>query len=582
MTFRRQLIIKSFLPDAMSALLIFMYTAITLQLSVEAILKTGLVIFIIFLLFQFSVAIVTDMAVYKGISERMHFFLTKETTIEERTELLEEIHHLPFITAIMTFLYFFAGEIIVLSFFILKFKFSISMIIIISMQFACAAFMAALFGDNYCRKICNEYAVKIVSAGVDKDYVKEKKYFGNPILIELLLFVILPLLFTTIISCAILIFGYFPLSKPALWQPAKIQIDRMFWTSILNIIIECTLIIFFYLRIYKVNSKMTKTLDSILNAEIDKFQLLESDLSNEHSYSNYLLNQLIEHFKNILTKTTKIGNELNNLGNLLATVSNESETTTVEQSKGTKEILTTMVKLSELSKEIESQIEEVSDFAGSTFDKVSEGIKLLNKNIEKINQISFSNKENVTAIKELNSKISKIWEVTNMINVIADQTKIVAFNAELEANNIKDEKRNFKNLSSEIRKLANSTIDSTTIIKNKISEFQNYSNSIINDSQKSIKEINQGANLTDSIEERFSTIKNSSKENALSASEIKNLINQENLAFNQIVKTLEQINFSILDFSVSTKNIIDTTYQLQENAEVLKKLTENKENDYEI
>ncbi|MCR5218505.1 methyl-accepting chemotaxis protein [Treponema sp.] len=581
MSFRKHIIIKSFLPDGLSAFFIFMYTSITLQISVDFVFKTAILLAAIFCIFQFTVALLSDMIVYKGISERMKYFETKETTIEERTELLEELHHLPFITAIMTFIYFIIGEIIVAGFFIVKFNFNVNIIIVVFMQFTCASFLASLFGDSYCRKICNEYAVKIVAAGVDKNYVEEKNYFGNAILTEIILFVILPLIFTTIIACAILIAGYSPIHQSVYWEPEKLQINRMFWTCILNIIVECAFIVFFYVKIYKVNYKMSLTLKAMLDTDIDKFEFLECDLSNEQSYSNYMINQLIEHFKNLLTTTTEIGNNINNFGNTLTKISNETETTSVEQSTGTKEIVATMVDVSQLSHDIEDQIQEVSDFAQETFDKVTAGSDLLNQNLEMINQIAASNEETIFGIKDLNSKINRIWEITNMINSIADQTKIIAFNAELEATSVKNENRNFKNVSSEIRRLANSTMDSTKEIKDKINEIQASSNELIKDSQSSTKLIRQGTNLASFLEERFSNIKKSAQQNALSSSEIKYLINQQNTSFDQIVKTLQQINFSIQDFSVSTKNIIDTTTELQTNAEILKNLTSSKDEDYE-
>ena len=577
MSFRKRIIVKSFLPDALSSIFIFMYTSITLQISKQYVFKTGIMLFALFCILQFTVALFTDILVYKGISERIHFFETKETTTEERTELLEELHHLPFITAVMTFTYFIIGAIIVAIFFTIKFQFNTNILILILMQFSFASFMASLFGDSYCRKICNEYASRIVAAGVDKDYVEEKNFFGNSLLTEIILFVILPLIFTTIISCAILIAGYTPIHESAFWESKDIQINRMLWTCILNIIVECALIVFFYFKIYKVNVKMNQTLKTILNTDIDRIKLLECDLSNEQSYSNYVINQLITHFKNILTTTTDIGDNINNIGNSLTKISNETETTSVEQSTGTKEIVATMVDLTQLSHDIEDQIQEVSYFAQETFDKVTEGSVLLNQNLDKIGQIAASNEETIFGIKDLNSKINRIWEITNMINSIADQTKIIAFNAELEATNVKNESRNFKNVSSEIRRLANSTMDSTKEIKDKINEIQASSNELIKASQSSTKLIKQGTNLATFLGETFSNIKKSAQQNALSSSEIKHLINQQNTSFDQIVKTLQQINLSIQDFSVSTKNIIDTTFGLQMNAEILKSLTSGKE-----
>ena len=74
--------------------------------------------------------------------------------------------------------------------------------------------------------------------------------------------------------------------------------------------------------------------------------------------------------------------------------------------------------------------------------------------------------ETISGIKMLGEKIESIWDIVNIINGIADQTKIIAFNAELEASAAGEAGKNFQIVATEIRRLADSTVSSTNEINN--------------------------------------------------------------------------------------------------------------------
>ena len=62
---------------------------------------------------------------------------------------------------------------------------------------------------------------------------------------------------------------------------------------------------------------------------------------------------------------------------------------------------------------------------------VTDGLEVVRDSLKRMDEIKNANAETLAGIKELGDKIVSIWEIVNMINGIADQTKIIAFNAEL-------------------------------------------------------------------------------------------------------------------------------------------------------
>jgi len=412
--------------------------------------------------------------------------------------------------------------------------------------------------------ICKTYSIKIVSDGVDENYIKQKKWLGTSIKYQLISQIIIPIVFSTIISVSIVILNN--IENNCL---STLQIRRVGFILLQNILLESVLIFSFYNRINKMNKGITTILESMLKNEESSINYLHTDISDELAYTNYLSNLMFKLLKNILNSASEIGFSIVEGSNRLMEVSNDTESTAIEQSSGIKEIVATMQDSNVLSQNIESTINEVATMISDTAEQVNGGSDVLRDNLDTLNLILQSNIDTIDGIKNFNDKISSIWEVVNIINSIADQTKIIAFNAELETTNVHTNTKSFKNVANEIRRLANNTMDSTKEIKELITEIQTASDILLQSAFNSNTQIKQGRNVATSLDDIFSKIKETSKENSDSAFEIKLLISQETKAFEQILDTLKNISTEIENFSISTGTIIDTAGALQETVDLL-------------
>ena len=164
MTFEKKLIVRSFIPDIVAALLTFGYSITSAQISITEHSSVFIVLFTLIIVTQFVFAPVTDHIAYADISKRVSKFEHEETTETERTELLESIHHVPFTTAAMTYLYFLLGSAVIFCIYYFKFNVSLNICILLVMNLTFGSFVAAMFADSYsrknmqylCRKNCSE------------------------------------------------------------------------------------------------------------------------------------------------------------------------------------------------------------------------------------------------------------------------------------------------------------------------------------------------------------------------------------------------------------------------------------------
>ncbi len=239
----------------------------------------------------------------------------------------------------------------------------------------------------------------------------------------------------------------------------------------------------------------------------------------------------------------------------LVVAAKENAATSQDQSAAVKEIVATMEDNNALSENIATKIKDVSSVAGKTSGDVSIGVQHLESNVKQLREIADANQHTIDGIKNLSEKIDNIWDIVTLINSVADQAKIIAFNAELEASSAGEAGKNFHIVATEIRRLADGIIDGTKEIKERINEIQQSSDSLILASESGTEKINEGVESANSLSERFASIKNASEITAGSANDITTIIQQQAAASEQILITLRQIAAGVENFTAATGGI---------------------------
>ncbi len=573
MTFQKKIIIRTMIMDFLSAIVIFTYSALSTRISHKVWMPSLKYIVPAYLVIQLCIQPLAAHLVFYRISNRLEDFKSKLLNEQERTKLLEQLMLYPFITGFLTGIYFIIVFIMV--FFVFRFvnHMNRELLSILILEWTCGSYFAGLFAYSYTMKICNSYAQEIINAGMNKKYIAHKKIFGQSLWNQSIFYIIIPFILTIIISTTIALSSSLPLSN-SLLRPGKTAIlQRMLITSIANIIILIFLIMLFFTKMIHNTKLMLQTLEKIQNSNIFKTNYFKTDLNDEIAYNQYLSNETLKRMLSILESSESIGNEISNFANALITISNETEATAVEQSTATKEILSTMEEMNAPAKKIEDSISNIADLSEKTAQEVLSGYTALQENLKKMEELTTLNSKLIIGIRELSSKVTSIGDIINIINAVADQTKLIAFNAELEANKVQGDEQNFRNVATEIRRLANKIMDSTHEIKNYIIQIQNARDILIQDSQNNTYQIQQGMELSKTLNQHFGNISRSANTNANASTEIKDLIGQENVSFKQVIITLQQINSGIQNFSASTRTLTDTSSILRSNSDKLKTLS---------
>ena len=100
---------------------------------------------------------------------------------------------------------------------------------------------------------------------------------------------------------------------------------------------------------------------------------------------------------------------------------------------GIERIENTINESSRIATDIAKKTDSVAAMAFRMEGDVQRGFVVLEKNVQKMQDIKEKNSGTISEIISLSSKVNKIRDIVRIINTITDQTKVIAFNAALEA-----------------------------------------------------------------------------------------------------------------------------------------------------
>ena len=162
-----------------------------------------------------------------------------------------------------------------------------------------------------------------------------------------------------------------------------------------------------------------------------------------------------------------------------------------------------------------------------------------------------------------------------IIDDIADQTKMIAFNAALEASSAGAYGDRFGVVAGEIRRLAENVTVSTREIQTKIQEIQKATKRLVNASSSGASTIEEGAKLANNTLEELSKLVEGAKTNFEAANKISVSTQQQQTATGQALASLREIEKGLRESSNSLKQTAGVTTGLTDSYSELKKLIGN-------
>ena len=252
-------------------------------------------------------------------------------------------------------------------------------------------------------------------------------------------------------------------------------------------------------------------------------------------------NSYVQTLHDIISRLALTATELNRHASEISGSVDEQAANTSGLSAATAEITSTMEELSASSTQIAEHSKTVVEIANRTWIETKKGSESIETVIRTMGEINEENQQSIQAIVELGRKSKEISKIMEIINNIADQTKLIAFNAALEASSAGEAGRRFGVVAAEIRRLADSVMESTGGIEAKTTEIQDYINRLIITSERGSVRVRKGIDDTMETAEVLNAIVDAAQETTGAAQQISLSTQQQKTASGQVVVALREI-----------------------------------------
>jgi len=246
----------------------------------------------------------------------------------------------------------------------------------------------------------------------------------------------------------------------------------------------------------------------------------------------------------------------------LSATARQMAATANEQSASVAEIVSTIESNTNLTAQSAEKTKEVANLAVQTQELSRRGATIREANESMMFDIRNQNVKIIDIIKNLTDMLLGIDESVKIIDTIADHTKLIAFNAALEAASSGEAGARFSAVADEIRRFANNVVESASEIKENISEINQAAQNLLTEANNGSRAINTGYNRIVEQKEVFENIVDVSQTVAVSMQQIFNLSKQQEVAVAHVFKALKEISGGVKQFVSATAVTSDTVDKL--------------------
>jgi len=334
---------------------------------------------------------------------------------------------------------------------------------------------------------------------------------------------------------------------------------------------------FFSNKITKPLIQLTEAADSVSQGNTDDVDI---DIHTRDE-----VGVLCKNFKDMVSNIRhSFDNQINSIANTsktLTTSSNEMSASILEQvgiaadqSTSISEISATLKQLATTSSQIAENSTLVVDTSSTAVTYSEKGVEALESLKGRMDEITSDNESNLMEIVELGRKSQEIGSVMEIISHIADQTKLIAFNAAIEAASAGETGKRFGIVAVEIRNLADNVMKSTLDIESRIEEVQASINKLVVSSENGTKKIKTVNDLAAHTLNQFEGLVNGARSANDAATTISFSTQQQEFATSQVFEALKEIEQGIHHYSASTQQTNSISQGLLILAEELNRLIE--------
>lgn len=284
----------------------------------------------------------------------------------------------------------------------------------------------------------------------------------------------------------------------------------------------------------------------------------------------------------------QLGNDLNimtdNLATITKKISEASHNTVITleevkksvevQSSGASEQAASIHQITSTLKEIEKSSNQtlekanlLGQIAQRTQEKGQQGLQAVEQSIEGMKEVSEKVQIIAQTILELSNQSQRIGEITIVVSNLAQQSKILALNASIEAAKAGEAGKGFAVVAAEVKNLAEQSEQSTIQVQKILEDIAHATEKVVLSTEEGSKGVERGMSLIEQTGETVNSLRDVIHETTMASQQIEAAVRQESMGIEQITIAMGEINQVTSSFVASVKQ---TTEAIQNLADMAK------------
>ncbi len=251
--------------------------------------------------------------------------------------------------------------------------------------------------------------------------------------------------------------------------------------------------------------------------------------------------QLTANLRSLIQRVRTMSVSLNSAAGQVMMTQRRYTTNSDEQATAVNSAGTAVEELAHSSAQIADTARQVVVAAGQTQANARRGVEAMADTVDCLERIAAGNDAAVGKVRVLGNLAREIGMVMDLIEDIAAQTKMIAFNASIEASAAGEAGRRFAIVAGEVRRLASSVSLSTERIRTQVEEIQITTNELVIASERESKEIEGGIGISDGMAGLLDQILHNAEETSLAVEQISLSTQQQRTATEQLLAELRSL-----------------------------------------
>ena len=268
---------------------------------------------------------------------------------------------------------------------------------------------------------------------------------------------------------------------------------------------------------------------------------LDPQSKNELVQLQIALIQMLENLRDIITGIRRAALQIGSSAEEVKATLQEQAGAASQSASAVAETTSTMEEMAIIAAQIADRAQAVVEDAAETQQMAQSGAQAVADTVAKLDEIRRANESNVQEILTLGRRSRRIGEVMELIDNIAARTRLIAFNAALEAAAAGESGQRFSIVAMEVRRLADNVVESTGEIRERIDEIQAAANALVLASEQEAKRIAEGVSRGREARRSLDEILESAESTTIAAEQISLSTRQQRTAAEQVVDAARSI-----------------------------------------